>query len=70
MKVGNATLVRNSLGALFRRFGPDALIVANIATEPVSYAATADLDGGKLANVSVTLPPTSARAVLLHETQI
>ena len=45
--------------------GSVALIVANIATEAVDYTATADLGGGKRVNVSVSMPPTSARAVLL-----
>eukprot|EP01051_Picozoa_sp_SAG22_P011910 SAG22_NODE_1187_length_5217_cov_5.282532_3_plen_277_part_00 len=45
--------------------GSVALIVANIANVTVEYAATADLGGGAHADVTVAMPPTSARAVLL-----
>lgn len=46
--------------------GSVALIVANIAHATVNYTATADLGGGKQVEVSVVMPPTSARAVLLQ----
>lgn len=46
--------------------GSVALIVANIANATVDYSAIVDLGGGKHTNVSVSMPPTSARAVLLN----
>lgn len=46
--------------------GSVALIVANIAHATVNYTATADLGEGKQVEVSVVMPPTSARAVLLQ----
>ena len=46
--------------------GSVALIVANIAHATVNYTATADLGGGNHVEVSVAMPPTSARAVLLQ----
>ena len=45
--------------------GSVALIVANIANETVEYVASADIGSGNHVPISVSLPPTSARAVLL-----
>lgn len=45
--------------------GSVAAIVANIAEETVEYSAVADLGGGKLADIRVSMPPTSARAIRL-----
>ena len=46
--------------------GSVALIIANIANVTVNYAARADVGGGKHVSISVAMPPTSARAVLLE----
>ena len=45
--------------------GSVALIVANIASEPVEYVASADLGSGKHASIRVSLAATSARVVPL-----
>jgi hypothetical protein len=45
--------------------GSVALIMANIANVTVAYEASVDIGGGKHANVSVSMLPTSARVVLL-----
>ena len=44
--------------------GSIALIVANHGTETAQYAANADL-GSTSHSIAVTLPPTSARVVVL-----
>ena len=46
--------------------GSVALIIANTANVTVNYAARADVGGGKHVSISVAMPPTSARAVLLE----
>ena len=48
--------------------GSIALIVANHGTEPTKYEARADL-GSTSHSIAVTLPPTSARIVVLTESE-
>ena len=46
--------------------GSVVLIAANIANETIDYVASADVGSGRHVSVSVSLPPASARAVLLR----
>jgi hypothetical protein len=45
--------------------GTAALVIASIANMAVAYKAQVDLGGGEHVNVSVSMPPTSARVLLL-----